>query len=66
MKMKLKTVSSLKKRVKRTATGKFVHSHSGTSHNNSAKNSRRKRFLHRPAIADKTRVKALKRLMPYS
>ncbi|MCX7732651.1 MAG: 50S ribosomal protein L35 [candidate division WOR-3 bacterium] len=65
MKMKLKTLSSLKKRVKKTATGKFIHAHSGTSHNNSAKTSRRKRLLHRPAVADETKVKALKRLLPY-
>lgn len=65
MKIKLKTVSSLKKRVKKTATGKFIHAHSGTSHNNSTKTSRRKRALHRPAVADETRVKALKRLLPY-
>jgi len=65
MKLKLKSLSSLKKRMKKTATGKFVHTRCGTSHNNSCKNSRRKRRLHRPAVADKTMVKALKMLLPY-
>ncbi|MGB9742640.1 MAG: 50S ribosomal protein L35 [candidate division WOR-3 bacterium] len=65
MKTKLKTLSSLKKRIKKTATGKFIHARSGTSHNNRSKNSRRKRWLHRPAVADETKVKALQRLMPY-
>ncbi|MGQ9707519.1 MAG: large ribosomal subunit protein bL35 [bacterium] len=66
MKTKLKTVSSLKKRVKRSATGKFLHRRSGTNHNNRVKNSRRKRWLHRTAVTDKTKVKALKRLIPYA
>ncbi|MEO0005047.1 MAG: 50S ribosomal protein L35 [candidate division WOR-3 bacterium] len=66
MKRKLKTLSALKKRVKKSATGKFLHRRSGTSHNNSVKNSRRKRWLHRPAVVDSTKVKALKRLVPYA
>ncbi len=66
MKTKIKTVSSLKKRIKRSATGKFLHRRAGTSHNNSVKDSRRKRWLHRTAVADKTKVKALKRLVPYA
>jgi len=63
---KIKSVSSLKKRIKKSATGKFLHRRSGTSHNNRVKNSRRKRWLHRTAVADKTKAKALKRLIPYA
>ncbi|NPV13606.1 50S ribosomal protein L35 [candidate division WOR-3 bacterium] len=65
MKQKIKTLSSLKKRLKCSANKKYLHRHSGTSHNNSAKSSKCKRRLHRTAIVDKTRVKAIKKLVPY-
>ncbi|MEO0071283.1 MAG: bL35 family ribosomal protein [candidate division WOR-3 bacterium] len=64
MKIKQKTLSSLKKRVKTTATGKYRYYPGGTSHNNRIKSSKRKRLLHRAAISLSLR-KRLKRLLPY-
>jgi ribosomal protein L35 len=65
MKRKKKTLSSLKKRVKKTATGKYVHRSSGTNHNNGCKSSRRKRALHVPVSANRTQANRLKKLAPY-
>lgn len=65
MKQKIKTLSALKKRIKLTAKNKYLHRHSGTSHNLSSKNNKRKRRLHRPTTVDKTHTKAIKRLVPY-
>jgi large subunit ribosomal protein L35 len=65
MKRKIKTLSSLKKRLKCSANNKYLHRHSGTSHNNSSKSNKQKRRLHRPAVVDETRFKAIKKLVPY-
>ena len=42
-----KTLRSLAKRIKFSATGKAMHKRSGTSHNMSSKTRKRKRFLQR-------------------
>ncbi len=65
MKTKMKSLSSLKKRVKKTAGGKYVHRHGGTNHNNGCKSKRRKRNLHSPVTATTTQAKRMKQLVPY-
>ncbi|MGQ9678930.1 MAG: large ribosomal subunit protein bL35 [bacterium] len=65
MKQKIKTLSALKKRIKRTAKNKYLHRHSGTSHNMSSKNNKRKRRLHRATPVNESHTKAVKKLVPY-
>ena len=65
MKQKIKTLSSLKKRVKRSAGGKFTHHGSCRSHNNSSKSKRRKRGLHVPAVLEGRLAKRVSELVPY-
>lgn len=62
---KMKSLSSLKKRVRRTAGGSYVHRPCGTSHNNQSKSKSRKRRLHVPVVASSARQRQLKRLVPY-
>ena len=64
--MKMKSVSSLKKRIRKTGRGRFVHARGGTSHNNACKSKSRKRRLHLPAEATATESKRLRRLLPYA
>ncbi|MEO0091534.1 MAG: 50S ribosomal protein L35 [candidate division WOR-3 bacterium] len=64
--MKLKTLSSLKKRVKITAKGKISRRKSGKSHLLSSKSRKRKRILSKASIVDKSYEKKLKRLLPYA
>jgi ribosomal protein L35 len=63
--MKQRSLSSLKKRIKRTARGKFVHRRSGTSHNNASKSKRRKRVLHAQSALKGTLAKRVATLVPY-
>lgn len=63
--MKTKSLSSLKKRIKRSAGGKFVHRRSGTSHNNMSKSKRRKRQLHTPAVARGKLARRIRALVPH-
>lgn len=63
---KLKSLSSLKKRIKRSARGKFVHRRSGTSHNNASKSKRRKRRLHSAAVAHGGLHKRVRQMVPYA
>jgi len=63
--MKLKSHSALKKRIWRSGGGKFLHRHSGTSHNNTTKSKRQKRRLHVPAQLSPAVERRLKRIMPY-
>ncbi len=63
--MKLKTLSSIKKRVKLTATGKLMHRRAGKSHLLSGKKGSRKRRLKKPKELRKTESKRLKRFLPY-
>ncbi len=65
MKQKLKSLSSLKKRIKRSAGGKFLHKRSGRSHNNACKSKRRKRLLNRPAVLTPEQGKRIAKLVPY-
>ncbi|HDQ99305.1 MAG TPA: 50S ribosomal protein L35 [candidate division WOR-3 bacterium] len=64
MKNKLKTLSSLKRRVRRTGTGKFKFHSGGTNHNNGCKSKAQKRRLHAPKIASKGVAARLKQLAP--
>jgi|UniRef100_A0A7C3UYL4 large subunit ribosomal protein L35 len=63
--MKLKTLKSLKKRVKITATGKLMHHRAGKRHLLSGKGKRRKRRLSRPTVVKKSEAKRLKKVLPY-
>lgn len=63
---KLKSLSSLKKRVKRTAGGAFVHRPSGTSHNNASKSRSRKRRLHQDILVEGGLRRRVRRLLPYA
>jgi ribosomal protein L35 len=63
--MKQKSLSSLKKRMKRSAGGKFIHRPAGTSHNNACKSKRRKRGLHGPAVLEGRLAQRVRRLVPY-
>ncbi len=63
--MKQRSLSSLKKRVKRTARGKYVHRRCGTSHNNASKSKRRKRLLHKPSVLKGSLAGRVATLVPY-
>ena len=64
---KLKTHSGAKKRFKLTKNGKVKRSRAFTGHDiKGRKNAKKKRSLRGLTVADKTNVKQLKRLMPYS
>ncbi len=65
MKQKTKSLSSLKKRIKRSAGGKFLYHGSFRSHNNSSKSKRRKRGLHVPAVLEGSLAKRVSELVPY-
>ncbi len=65
MKTKMKSLSSLKKRVKKTGSGKYLHRHGGANHNNGCKSKRRKRNLGAPVVATVTQAKRIKKLVPY-
>lgn len=65
MKYKIKTLSSLKGRVRRTGTGKYRFKSGGTNHNNGCKSNAQKRRLHTPKIARDGLAARLKKLAPY-
>jgi ribosomal protein L35 len=65
MKQKTKTLSSLKKRIKRSAGGKFSYRASNRSHNNSCKSKRRKRSLSVPSVLEGRRARRISELVPY-
>lgn len=62
--MKLKSLSSLKKRIKVTAKGKYCRRKGGKSHLLSSKSRSRKRKLSRSCLVDKTFNNKMKRLLP--
>jgi large subunit ribosomal protein L35 len=64
MKYKLKSLSSLKKRIKVTAHGKYSRRKGGARHLLSSKSSSRKRRLSGASIVDKTFTKKMERLLP--
>jgi large subunit ribosomal protein L35 len=65
MKNKQKTLSSLKRRVKRTGTGKFKFHSGGTNHNNGSKSRAQKRRLHTAKTARDGLAARIKQLVPY-
>ena len=65
MKQKLKSLSSLKKRVRSSSTGKLMHKRAGSSHNNLYKSRRRKRRLNVTSTATEKVSKRLRTLVPY-
>jgi ribosomal protein L35 len=65
MKQKTKTLSSLKKRVKRSAGGKLIHRGCGRNHNNGSKSKRRKRGLQVPVVLKGRLAKRVSELVPY-
>ena len=62
---KIKTNSGAKKRFKLTKGGKVIRAHANKSHILNKKTTKRKRGLRKTAVADKTNVAAVKRLIPY-
>lgn len=62
---KIKTLSSLKKRVKISAKGKMMRRKSRKRHLLSKKSSKRKRSLKIPAVTTKESYKKLKKFLPY-
>lgn len=62
--MKQKSLSSLKKRIKLTARGKYRRRKGGKRHLLSSKSRARKRRLSGSSIIDKTNVKKMRRLLP--
>jgi len=62
---KLKTRKAAAKRFKFTKTGKIKRSRAFRRHILSKKSSKRKRKLRKSALVSKTRLKVLRKLMPY-
>lgn len=62
---KLKTHRGAAKRFKRTATGKFMRSHSFRRHILTSKSTHRKRHLRRPAPVAPSDQATLERMLPY-
>ncbi len=62
---KIKTHSGAKKRFKLTKNGKVIRAHANKRHILNKKTTKRKRGLRQNAVADKTNVAQVKRLIPY-
>jgi large subunit ribosomal protein L35 len=62
--MKLKSLSSLKKRIKVTGTGKYSRHKGGKRHLATSKSRARKRSLSGACIVHKTFTKKMERLLP--
>lgn len=62
---KMKTKSSLKRRFKKTATGKIVRKGSGLRHILSTKNRKQKRRIKEDRIVSKGDAKKVKKCLPY-
>lgn len=62
---KIKTHSGAKKRFKLTKNGKVKRAHAYKSHILNKKSTKRKRNLRKTAVADRTNVATLKKLIPY-
>lgn len=63
---KMKSHSGAKKRFKLTKTGKVKRGSAYRSHILTKKSTKLKRGLRAPAYADKTNVKEVKEMLPYS
>lgn len=62
---KIKTHSGAKKRFKISKNGKVIRAHANKRHILNKKTTKRKRGLRQNAVADKTNVAQVKRLIPY-
>lgn len=62
---KIKTHSGAKKRFKLSKNGKVIRAHANKRHILNKKTTKRKRGLRQNAVADKTNVAQVKRLIPY-
>ena len=62
---KIKTHSGAKKRFKLSKNGKVIRAHANKSHILNKKTTKRKRGLRQTAVTDKTKVAAVKRMIPY-
>ena len=62
---KIKTHTGAKKRFKLSKTGKVIRAHAYKSHILTKKTTKRTRNLRKTAVADKTNVAQIKRLIPY-
>jgi len=63
---KIKTNRSAAKRFSVTGSGKVRRRQQNMRHILTKKNARRKRRLGKAALVDKTNIKAVKRMLPYS
>jgi len=63
---KIKTNKGALKRFKRTATGRLVRSKAFESHILTKKSRKRKRNLRKSTTLDRTNIKQIARLLPYS
>ncbi|NIA09159.1 MAG: 50S ribosomal protein L35 [Nitrospiraceae bacterium] len=62
---KLKTKRAAAKRFKKTGAGKFMYSKPGSSHLLTHKARKRKRYLKKEEVISETRVKSIKRMVPF-
>lgn len=62
---KMKTRRAAAKRFKKTGTGKFMYRKAGSSHILTSKTRKRKRALRKDAEISETRVKSIKRMIPF-
>ncbi|MBW1670042.1 MAG: 50S ribosomal protein L35 [Deltaproteobacteria bacterium] len=62
---KMKTRRAAAKRFKKTGTGKFMYKKAGSSHILTSKTRKRKRVLRKDIEVSETRVKSIKRMMPF-
>ncbi len=63
---KLKTNKSAAKRFKKTGTGKLKYFKCNKQHILTKKSSKRKRKLRKAGMVDATKVKQMKRMLPYA
>ena len=63
---KMKTKRAAAKRFKTTGTGKLMKMNANTSHILNKKTTKRKRQLRKAVEVDESKVKMMKRLLPYS
>jgi large subunit ribosomal protein L35 len=63
---KIKTNKGALKRFKRTATGRLLRNKAFASHILTKKSQKRKRNLRKSTTLDKTNIKQVARLLPYS
>ena len=62
---KIKTCRAAAKRFKKTGTGKIMRNKAYKSHILTKKSQKRKRNLRKSIITDATKVKSMKKILPY-